>query len=417
MTLELEEDRSSLHPDRSCGRADAPSASNVPPQSVSRDESADSTLDEVTSDPSPSAVVTESAKSTPKEVADPTSSTVAAKTANSTLNEITSDSRSSTIYTESAGSEPPPTQNMADQAESSLAHSPSRVSSMLVTLYSSFLASIRQIGVLLSPRTVLPRPEEQDDETKITQELSQAQRQLVVEEECIWKQLLEVTSKEGTEEDVSFLARELEDKSTKILTSYERRKNPPADEVYGQSRIILQAMGVPCIVTKGGVEGEALAAAIVRDGLAHYVASEDTVSFFSSLLVLLVDRWHRMYWFTVHLCSAMSPAVLNPSRSSKDTRSETHWTWTPPSSSISRCCWEQTSPTGSGMSDRFVPSSSSSLMDLSRKLLKESPSTPLNPQLPTISNRLGLLGQSFSSNLRYRPQSCWRRGNPTTALS
>jgi len=138
------------------------------------------------------------------------------------------------------------------------------------------------MGALLSPRTVLPRLEEHDDETEVTQELSQAQRRLVTEEEGIWKQLSEVTNKEGTEEDVSFLARELEDKSAKILTSYERRNNPPTSEVYHQSRVILEAMGVPCVNAKGGVEGEALASAIVRNGLGDYVASEDTVSLFPS---------------------------------------------------------------------------------------------------------------------------------------
>ena len=187
-----------------------------------------------------------------------------------------------TIPTEPADSEPPPTQTMADQAEGSLVHSSTPVSSMLATLYSSFLASVQQMGTLLSPRTVLPRPGEQDDETKVTQELSQAQRRLVMEEESIWKQLSEVARGEETEGGVSFLARELEDKSTKIVTSYERRNNPPTRKVYTQCRTILRAMGVPCIDTKGGVEGEALAAAIVQDGLADYVASEDTVSFSSS---------------------------------------------------------------------------------------------------------------------------------------
>ena len=172
----------------------------------------------------------------------------------------------------------PPTQTTVDQAEGSLAHGPGRVSTMLAVLYSSFLASVRQMGVLLSPRTVLPRPEDQDDETKITLELSHAQRRLVVEEESIWERLSEVTRKEEIKGDVSFLARELEDKSAKILTSYERRNNPPTSEVYGQCKIILQAMGVPCIDTQGGVEGEALAAAIVRDSIADYVASEDTAS-------------------------------------------------------------------------------------------------------------------------------------------
>jgi len=240
MTSAPETDGSNTQSDNLWGYADTPCAPNVPPRSVTRDDCADSALDEVASDSKSLAIATESTNSKP-----------AART-------------------------------VAGQADGSLAHGPSRVSSMLAALYSSFLANVRQMEVLLSPRTVLPRPEEQDDETRVTQELSQAQRRLVMEEGRIWNRLSEVTSEEEAEVDVSFLARELEDRSGKILTSYERRNNPPTGEVYEQSRIILQAMGVPCIDAKGGVEGEALAAAIVRDGLADYVASEDTVSFFTS---------------------------------------------------------------------------------------------------------------------------------------
>ena len=243
-TFELEPDKPNTQSDHPCGHINTPSTTDAPPRTVTRDDPAGSALVEVTSNPRSLA--------TSAEPADPESS---------------------------------PTQTVTDQTEEPPAHDSSRVSSLLAILYSGFLASVRQMGVLLSPRTVLPRPEEQDDETKVTQELSQAQRRLVTEEECIWRRLSEATSEVGIEGDVSWLAREIEDKSAKILTSYERRNNPPTKEVYDQSRVILQAMGVPCINTKGGVEGEALAAAIVRDGFADYVASEDTVSFPPSL-------WH-----------------------------------------------------------------------------------------------------------------------------
>ena len=238
-TFDLEIDKSNVQPHYLRGYTDTPGISSVPPLPVTRQGSLGPTLDEITKDLKPLTITTK------------------------------------------PGSELPPTQTVVDQPEESSAHSPGRVSFMLATLYSGFLVSVRRMGVLLSSRTVLPRPEEEDDETKITQELSQAQRRLVVEEESIWHRLSDYASKEGTDEDVSFLARELEDKSAKILTSYERRNNPPTSEVYAQCRTVLQAMGVPCIDSDGGVEGEALAAAIVRDGLADYVASEDTASFFS----------------------------------------------------------------------------------------------------------------------------------------
>jgi flap endonuclease-1 len=263
-TCELEGDRPNTQPHHSQEQSGASNIPNSPPHPVAREDSVASTPDEIKSDPGIPTITTK-----PDSEFLPT---------HSVPDEITSDPGIPTIPAK-PGSELPPTQSVPDQAEEPLTHSPSRVSSMLAALYSGFLASVQQMGVLLSPRTVLPRPEEQDDETEITQELSQAQRRLVVEEESIWKQLSEGMRKDGAEGDVASLARELEDKSAKILTSYERRNNPPTSEVYNQCRIILQALGVPCINAKGGVEGEALAAAIVRDKLADYVASEDTVSF------------------------------------------------------------------------------------------------------------------------------------------
>ena len=245
-TFELETDEPDAPPDYSRGSADTPSTPDGSPTSVTGGDSVSPALDGVISGLRPSSIATE-----PTEPELPPTQTMV---------------------------DQQPTRMTVDQAEGPAAHTFNQVSCMLAVLYSSFLASIRPMGALLSPRIVLPRLEEQDDETEVTQELSQAQRQLVREEEGIWKRLSEVTSEEGTEGDVSFLARELEDKSAKILTSYERRNNPPTSEVYDQSRIILQAMGVPCVNAKGGIEGEALAAAIVRDGLADYVASEDTVS-------------------------------------------------------------------------------------------------------------------------------------------
>jgi flap endonuclease-1 len=217
--------------------ADTPSISDIPPRPATRKDTVDSALEEATSDLSTLTIATKS---------DP---------------------------------EPPPTKNVVNQVEKPLIHNPTRVSSMLAALYSRFLASVRQMGTLLSSRTVVPRPEDQDDETEVTQELSQAQRRLVVDEESMWKRLSETANEEDAEGGVSLLARELEERSTKILTSYERRNDPPTSEVYGQCRTILKAMGVPCIDSEGGVEGEALASAIVRNGFADYVASEDTVCF------------------------------------------------------------------------------------------------------------------------------------------
>lgn len=263
MTSELGADTQDVHASSHPWRGtDIPNLPDVPTQPAAREDSVDSTLDKATSGLGTLAVATESDLGLP-----PT------KAAVNKPGFLARGPR------ESGLGPPSPGLAMVNRTEEPLGCDQSQVSSMLAALYSGFLASVRQMEVLLSPRTVLPRPGEQDDETKITQELSQAQRQLVTEEESIWKQLSEVTSKEEIEGYISFLARELEDKSARVLTSYERRNNPPTGEVYSQCKDILRAMGVPWVDTEGGVEGEALAAAIVRHRLADCVASEDTASF------------------------------------------------------------------------------------------------------------------------------------------
>ncbi|KAL5507352.1 hypothetical protein ACEPAH_6808 [Sanghuangporus vaninii] len=61
-----------------------------------------------------------------------------------------------------------------------------------------------------------------------------------------------------------------------LCESYKKRASPPTEETYKESRMILEALGVPCIESRSQYEAEGLAAALVRRGLAHFVASEDT---------------------------------------------------------------------------------------------------------------------------------------------
>jgi flap endonuclease-1 len=69
----------------------------------------------------------------------------------------------------------------------------------------------------------------------------------------------------------------LAEKSNLISESYERRNNPPTAQTYEESKEIIRALGVPCLDSDGPYEAEALAASLVLNGHADYVASEDTV--------------------------------------------------------------------------------------------------------------------------------------------
>ena len=77
----------------------------------------------------------------------------------------------------------------------------------------------------------------------------------------------------STINDINTLA----DKSFLMSTSFLRRTHIPTDQTYRESKEILQAMGIPCIDATDATEAEALASAIVHQGLADFVATEDTV--------------------------------------------------------------------------------------------------------------------------------------------
>ncbi|CDO70482.1 hypothetical protein BN946_scf184569.g25 [Trametes cinnabarina] len=114
------------------------------------------------------------------------------------------------------------------------------------------------------------------EEARIDYGLSKSQHGLVVDEGKLWEQLVSSDNFQSVETAVGSLASSLEARSRVLSESYARRTNPPTSATYEQSREILQAMGIPCVEPSGPYEAEALAASIVLNGFADYVASEDT---------------------------------------------------------------------------------------------------------------------------------------------
>lgn len=102
--------------------------------------------------------------------------------------------------------------------------------------------------------------------------MSKTQQQLTYEEGRLWSQL----SQPQAEQHVAAEITTLTEKSHLMLKSYDRRNNPPTGETYEESREILRSMGVPCIVTDGPLEAEALASSLVANDHADFVVSEDT---------------------------------------------------------------------------------------------------------------------------------------------
>ena len=79
----------------------------------------------------------------------------------------------------------------------------------------------------------------------------------------------------------------VEQRSEAIAASYRRRIDAPTDKTYKEAQSLLQALGVPVVVTEGGEEAEAVASALVLEGRGDYVASDDTVRNAYSMETLL----------------------------------------------------------------------------------------------------------------------------------
>ena len=117
--------------------------------------------------------------------------------------------------------------------------------------------------------------------------MTKAQNQLTTDEGNVWGKIANSMSMYAkpamsdvsldfpisTIDDIHTLA----DKSFVMSTSFLRRTDVPTDRTYQESKEILRAMGIPCLDSTDATEAEALASAIVHEGLADFVVTEDTV--------------------------------------------------------------------------------------------------------------------------------------------
>ncbi|KIJ32168.1 hypothetical protein M422DRAFT_35967 [Sphaerobolus stellatus SS14] len=148
----------------------------------------------------------------------------------------------------------------------------------LVSLFQNYEHSI---PTLLSQPIIEPAPVvdsiENPDGLRAQYAMSKHQIQLTMEEGHLWEALANDKAQasfdaEDAEEKLGGLAQ----RSENLTKSYENRNNLPTTQTYEESKTILRALGVPCIEAAEPFEAEAVAASLVRHGLADFVASEDT---------------------------------------------------------------------------------------------------------------------------------------------
>ncbi|KAJ7792408.1 hypothetical protein B0H14DRAFT_2931372, partial [Mycena olivaceomarginata] len=143
----------------------------------------------------------------------------------------------------------------------------------LATLYFDFRESVQKLASL-TPAPVL----RDDSEARVAYSMTKGQIQLTTDEAKLWEELAVPNSPDelAPDREVEEKLAELSFRANEMAQSYERRNNPPTAQTYEESKELLRTMGVPCIDTAGTYEAEALAASLVINGFADFVASEDT---------------------------------------------------------------------------------------------------------------------------------------------
>jgi hypothetical protein len=150
-----------------------------------------------------------------------------------------------------------------------------KLASDLGTLYQEFQRSVPEVQAMDAQTHSLSIAEDPVD-AAATHTASKFQKALTAAEGKIWQELAGVAADTSWSQLATDVAA-LRDESHHMTESYERRSNPPTKKTYDECKEILEALGVPCIVTEGEYEAEALASSIVVQGHADFVASEDTV--------------------------------------------------------------------------------------------------------------------------------------------
>ncbi|KAF9268547.1 PIN domain-like protein [Marasmius fiardii PR-910] len=186
------------------------------------------------------------------------------------LQDITNTSNISSRISTTRPSRPPPT--------------PDAPTYVLASLYTEYRRSIPKLSSF--PRASMTEDTETD---KLEYEMSKTQHQLTREEGDFWDVIassptptptttpaLTPTTTPAPTPAPETLLTNLTKKSVLLSESYKRRAHPPTSQHYAEAKELLIAMGVPCIDSQGSFEAEAVASSIVLNGLADYVASEDT---------------------------------------------------------------------------------------------------------------------------------------------
>ncbi|KAJ7664312.1 PIN domain-like protein [Mycena rosella] len=145
-------------------------------------------------------------------------------------------------------------------------------------LYFDFRDSVRKLASLTPVAPDVPghSTETEEQDARVEYSMTKSQIQLTADEAKLWEELASPAPYSPDSYSPVQTLSALSQRADLISQSYQRRTHPPTTQTYDETKELLRAMGVPCMDTIGTYEAEALASALVLNGFADYVASEDT---------------------------------------------------------------------------------------------------------------------------------------------
>lgn len=157
-----------------------------------------------------------------------------------------------------------------------ISHSPEDLADHLRTLYNSYS---EEVELLATEEPVVPGNmrgldiNSDIEGTELAVSLTRSQREVAEGERNVWTAL----SKGNELSELAPGLSDLANRSELISRSYRRTAELPSENTFVESKVMIEAMGVPWIESEPDFEAEAVASSLVLHGLADYVGSEDTV--------------------------------------------------------------------------------------------------------------------------------------------
>ncbi|KAF8318401.1 PIN domain-like protein [Clavulina sp. PMI_390] len=144
------------------------------------------------------------------------------------------------------------------------------IARILDELHEAFRESLK---LHVPPASTAPVASSDTGDGELGISLTRSQHEIALGESEIW----DILAQSRPDYDaLRFQVGELAARSEAVGQSYQRTSDLPKEETFAESKIMIEALGIPWIEAEGEYEAEGIASSLVKHGIADYVGSEDT---------------------------------------------------------------------------------------------------------------------------------------------